>query len=97
MAKAETISAGFPKVLDEYNLWNAIKMIIDDRINVNTGKKNGAIVKLQQMFLEKGFIKPLYTNHILGRILHLVIDEELGCNTMSPNIEYLFVSTGEKA
>ena len=28
--KAETIAEGLAKVIDEYNLWNAIKMIIAD-------------------------------------------------------------------
>ena len=32
--KAETISEGIAKVLDEYNLWNAITMIIADTTSV---------------------------------------------------------------
>ena len=48
--KAETIAEGIAKVLDEYNLWNAIKMIVADTTSVNTGKKSGVVVKLQQVF-----------------------------------------------
>ena len=41
---AETIAAGIAKVLEEYNLWNAINKII--ATNINAGKKNGVVVKL---------------------------------------------------
>ena len=33
-------------------------MMIADKTNINTRKKNGVVVKLQQMFLEKGITKP---------------------------------------
>jgi len=37
--KAQTISHGIGKLIDEYELWNSIKMIICDTTSVNTGKK----------------------------------------------------------
>ena len=46
-------------------------MIITDTTRANTGKKNGVVVKLQQMFLEKDFTKVLFIScqhHILDRI-----------------------------
>ena len=92
--KAQTITNGISTVLEEYNLWSAVKMTVADTTSVNTGKKNGMVVKLQQMFSEKGFDKPLFIScqhHILDRILRVVMDEELGGSTTSPNIEYPFV------
>lgn len=93
--KARTITNGISTVLEEYNLWSAVKMIIADTTSVNTGNKNGVVVKLQQMFSEKGFDRPLFIScqhHVLDRILRVVMDEEIGGSTTSPNIEYPFVS-----
>ena len=47
------------------------------------------------MFTEKRINKPQFISfqhHKLDRILRLVMNEELGCKTQSPNIEYPFVS-----
>ena len=93
--KVKKITEGIAKLLDEYNLWNAIKMIIADTTSVNTGKRSGVVVSLKRMFSEKGFSQPQFIScqhHVLDRILRLVMDEELGGNTTSPNIEYPFVS-----
>jgi hypothetical protein len=92
--KAETIAEGIAEVLDEYNLWKSVKMFVADTTSVNTGKKNGVIVKLQEKFAKKTITKPQFIgcqHHILDRILRLVMDEELGGNTVSPNIDYPFV------
>ena len=46
------------------------------------------------MFTEKRINKPLFNScqhHVFDRILRLVMDEELGSKTQSPNIEYPFV------
>ncbi|MEJ2259197.1 MAG: hypothetical protein P8X78_01580 [Nitrosopumilaceae archaeon] len=93
--KAETIAQGIADILDEYKLWNSIQMIVADTTSVNTGRKNGVVVKLKQMFSDKGISKPQFIgcqHHILDRILRIVMDEEFGVNTKSPNIEYPFVS-----
>jgi hypothetical protein len=93
--KAKTIADGIANVLNEYNLWNAVKMIVADTTSVNTGKKGGVVVRLQQKFSENGGSKPQFIgcqHHILDRILRVVMDEELGGKTKSPNIEYPFVS-----
>jgi hypothetical protein len=52
--KAETIANWISKVPDEYNLRNAIKMIIADTASVSTGKKTGVIFRLHQMFFREG-------------------------------------------
>jgi hypothetical protein len=93
--KAETISMGIAKVIDEYNLWQCIKMIVADTTSVNTGKKNGVVVRLQRMFVEKGLTPAQFIScqhHVLDRILRVTMDEELRANTKSPNIDYPFVS-----
>ena len=51
--KADAIAQAITKVIDEYNLWNAIKMITADTTSVNIGKKNGVVIQLQQRFLKK--------------------------------------------
>jgi len=45
--KADTISEGIAKVLNECNLWTTIKMIVADTTSVNTGRKSGVVVQLQ--------------------------------------------------
>ena len=50
-------------------------MIITDTTNVNTGKRNGVVVKLKSMFEVKGVTIPQFIGfqrHVLDRILHLV-------------------------
>lgn len=92
--KAATITEGLQGVLDEFNLWGSILMIVADTTSVNTGKKTGVVVRLQQMFEEKGHPKPKFIScqhHVLDRILRVVMDGELHGLTKSPNIEYFFV------
>ena len=70
-------------------------MIVVDTTSVNTERKNGVVVILQQMFTEKRINKPQFIScqhHVLDKIFCLVMDEELGSKTQSPNIEYPFVS-----
>ena len=56
--KAQTIAEGLQEVLEEFNLWGSVVMIVAYTTNVNTGKKTGIIVWLQQMFEEKGHPNP---------------------------------------
>ena len=93
--RGKTIAQGISKVLDEFHLWNSIKMIVVGTTSINTEKKNGVVVIFQRMFTEKRINKPQFIScrhHVLGRILRLVMDEELGSKTQLPNIEYPFVS-----
>ena len=47
-ADTGTFAQAITKVIDEYNLVNAIKMITADTTSVNTGKKNAVAIQLQQ-------------------------------------------------
>ena len=58
--KAQTISEGLQDVLEEFNLWGSVVMIVADTTNMNTSKKTGIVVRLQQMFKEKGHPKPKF-------------------------------------
>ena len=94
--KAKTITDGILTVLEEYNLWSAVKMIVADTASVNTGKKNGVVVRLskKRIFSAKRFDKLLFIScqhPMFNRILCVVMDEEIGGSTKSPNIEYPFV------
>ena len=51
--KADTVVKGITAVLDEYNLWKSIKVIVADTTNVNTGRRNGIDIQLQRLFVEK--------------------------------------------
>ena len=92
--KAQTNVEGLQDVLEDFNLWGSVVMIVADTTNVNTGKKTNVIVRLQQMFEEKGHPKPKFISsqhHVLDRVLCVVMDDELHGLTKSPNIEYFFV------
>ena len=91
---AATIAAGLEVVLQDFNLWRSVKMIIADTTSVNTGKKTGIVVRLQQMFAKHDSPIPKFIScqhHVLDRILRLVMDNELHGSTKSPNIKYWFV------
>ena len=92
--RVQTIAEGLQDVLEEFNLWGSVVMIVADTTNVNTGKKTGVVVRLQQMFEEKGHPKPKFIScqhHVLDRVLRVVMDDELHGSTKSPNIEYFFM------
>ncbi|QQP52056.1 Uncharacterized protein FKW44_004064 [Caligus rogercresseyi] len=90
---AATIAKGLQDVLQE--LWGSILMIIADTTNVNTGKKSGVVIRLQQMFEKNGSLRPKFIScqhHVLDRIFRIVMDDELHDSTKSPDIEYFFVT-----
>ena len=92
--KSETIANGISQVIDEFSLWSSIRMMIADTAPVNTGPHTGVVAKLQTMFTQKGYEAPQFIScqhHVLDRILRLVMDQLLGENKLSPNIEYSFV------
>lgn len=64
-------------LLDEYDAWSSIQMIVCDTTPVNTGRLNGVVVQIQKEILRKGFPEPQYIgcqHHILDRILKHVLD-----------------------
>ena len=88
--KAQKIVEGLQDVLEEFKLWGIVVMIVADITNVNTGKKTGVVVRLQQMFEEKGHPEPKFIScqqHVLERVLCVVMGNELHGSTKSPNIE----------
>ncbi|QQP48958.1 Uncharacterized protein FKW44_009448, partial [Caligus rogercresseyi] len=90
---AATIAKGLQDVLQEFNLWGSILMIIADTTSVNTGKKSGVVIRLQQMFEKNGSPRPKFIScqhHVLDCILRIVMDDELHDSTKSPDIEYFF-------
>lgn len=92
---AATIAKGLQGVLQDFNLWGSVHMIIADTTSVNTGKKTGVVVQLQQMFEKNGSPRPKFIScqhHVLDRILRVVMDIELHGSTKSPHIEYFFVN-----
>ena len=58
--KAQPITEGLHNVLEKFNLWGSIVLIVADTKSVNTGKKTGVVVWLHQMFEEKGYHKPKF-------------------------------------
>ncbi|ESN96753.1 hypothetical protein HELRODRAFT_163865 [Helobdella robusta] len=47
--KANSIYSGIAEVLDKFQLWSSIKVIISDTTSVNTGSKNGVVNQLQRI------------------------------------------------
>ena len=65
------------KIIDEFDAWSSIQMIICDTTSVNTGRKNGIVIRLQKKFENKGFQKHQYIgcqNHVLDLILRHLLD-----------------------
>ena len=42
-------------VIDEYDLWKSIKVIVTDTSTVNASLRNGAVPLLQKCFQNKGY------------------------------------------
>ena len=54
-----TIYEGIKEVLDEYDLWSSIKMIVSHTTNVNTGKYGGVVARIQNEMEQKDLTKPV--------------------------------------
>ena len=82
-------------LMDKYDAWKSIKMIICDTTAVNTGKENGVVVKFQKAMSEKGYEKPQFIacqHHILDLVLRHIMDFQLGSSTRSPQLPYDFIN-----
>ena len=91
---AENIFKGIRTIIDDYDAWSSIKMIICDTAVVNTGHKNGDVVRIQQKMLQMGLNMPQYIgcqHHVLDRILKHVLDFYLNKHTTGPNLNYTFI------
>ena len=61
--KSESIFEALRELLNEFDLWGSIKMIVTDTTNVNTGKTSGVIKRLMIHFESVGLEKPLYVGY----------------------------------
>ena len=93
--KGKTIFDGIKAILDEYDLWSSIKMIVSDITVANTGKGLGAVTLLQNHFEHIGQEKPVFIgcqHHILDTILKHVLNDHFGGTPTSPNLSYPFIA-----
>ena len=91
---SEDIFIPIQALLDEYNAWRSIKMIISDTTVVNTGHQSGVVVRLQRQFRQKGLEEPQFIgcqHHILDLVLRHVMDSSFATKSRSPNINYNFI------
>jgi len=81
-------------VLDEYELWHAINMIISNTTSANTGKSIGVVTRIQKRFVKLGLEKPLYIgcqHHVVDAILkHVTGDFFDGATRLSYQIHAQF-------
>ena len=88
--KGSTIYEAVKMVIDEYDLWKSIKMIV----TANTGKINGSVSLLQDAFRNKGLEIPQYIgcqHHILDTVLKHVLNKFFHNSTVSPELNYDFI------
>ena len=82
-------------MLDEYDLWSSIKIIVSDTIAANIGKCLGAVTRLQNHFEDIGQEKPVFIgcrHHIWVTILKHVLNDHFGGTPTSPNLSYPFIA-----
>ena len=81
-------------MLNEFDIWEVIKVIICDTTNTNTKAKSGVVVYLKKKFITRKLEVPQYIScqhHVLDLLMKHVMDEIFGGKTWSPNINYFFV------
>ena len=81
-------------LMDEYDAWKNIKMLICDT-RQSILEKNGIVVKFQKAMSEKGYKNPQFNacqHHILDLVLRHIIDFQLGSSTRSPQLPYNFIN-----
>lgn len=91
---AEDIFIPMQALLDEYNAWRNVKMIISDTTAVNTGRRSGVVVRLQRQFRQKGLEEPQFIgcqHHILDLVLRHLMDFLFPTKLQSPSINYQFI------
>lgn len=94
--RAEDIYNEIKNVIDNYNSWRSIKMIVCDTTPVNSGPKNGIVARLQREFQVKDLGSPQYIgcqHHILDLIIRHVLDFCFPHTSTNPNIDYVFVQS----
>ena len=82
------------KLLDEHDAWSCIQMVVCDTTAVNTGRLNGAVVKIQREMVSKGLPSPQYIgcqHHILDTVLKHVMNFFIENHSQKPTLNYKFV------
>lgn len=91
---SEHIFNALQGLLNEFDAWKNIKMIVCDTTPVNTGRLNGIVEKLRSEMSKRGFDKPQYIgcqHHILDRIVKHVLDFYNPIPSTKPTLNYEFV------
>jgi hypothetical protein len=81
-------------VLDDYEAWGSIQMIVCDTTSVNTGRINGVVVRIQKEMVKRGFPMPQYVgcqHHILDRVLKHTLDFFVDNRSQNPSLNYEFI------
>jgi len=92
--KSKTIYDAIKELLEFYNLWSSIKMIVSDTCNVNTGRHQGVAVLLSKEIEKRSSHVPLQVGcelHILDTLLRHCLDQLFGTQSSGPLISYWFV------
>ena len=94
---ANAIYGELKKVLDQFDAWKNIAMIICDTTAVNTGCLNGVVKQLEDDVVSAGFAKPQYIgcqHHVLDLIVKHVLDYATKePDTSKPKLSYFFIAT----
>ena len=91
---SQDIFTPLKSLLNEFDAWKNIKMIVCDTTAVNTGRVNGIVQKLKTEMVTRGFDEPQYIgcqHHILDRILKHVLDFFNPISSTKPTLNYEFV------
>ena len=92
---AKSIQKELHQIIDEYNAWENIVMIICNTTSVNTGRLLGIVKLTQDDVLSKGFQKPQYIgcqHHALDFLLKLVMNFRIQEPTSKPELNYSFIN-----
>lgn len=93
---AKAIHKELHQLINEYNAWKNIRMIICDTTAVNTGRLHGIVKMIQDDVMSKGFQKPQYIgcqHHVLDLLLKHVMNFVIRESTTKPELNYPFIDT----
>ena len=82
------------QLINDYNAWKNICMIICDTTAVNTGRLQGVVKLIQDDFMKNGFMKPQYIgcqHHILDLLVKHVMNFLIPEATTKPDLNYSFI------
>jgi len=82
------------QLIEEYDAWKNIGMVICDTTAVNTGSSKGIVKLIQDDVTSKGFRKPQYIgcqHHVLDLIRKHVMNFGIQGETINPELNYSFI------